>query len=74
MFACWLAGIFTREKGKAPEFQAHSAKSTGVLSLVFLGREALNFGLRIGKRQLDKTLNLLLQLVAATHMESAAYE
>lgn len=73
-FACWLAGIFTREKGKASEFQAHSAKSTGILSLVFLGREALKFGLRIGKRQFEKTLNLLLQLVAATHMEPAAYE
>lgn len=22
-FACWLGGIFTREKGKAPDFQAH---------------------------------------------------
>ncbi|MDF1646532.1 MAG: IS4 family transposase [Legionellaceae bacterium] len=73
-FACWLAGIFTREKGKAPDFQAHSAKSTGILSLVYLGKEALKAGMRIGKRQFEKTLNLLFQLSAAVQLESAAYE
>ncbi|MCR9067012.1 MAG: IS4 family transposase, partial [Cytophagales bacterium] len=60
--ACWLAGIFTREQGKAHEFQAQSAKHSGILSLVFLGREALKAGMRIGKRQLEKTLKLLLHL------------
>lgn len=73
-FACWLAGIFTRIKGKASEFQAHSSKSKGVLSLVFLGREVLKTGLKIGKRQFERTLNLLSQFAAAAQLESAAYE
>jgi hypothetical protein len=39
-FAAWIAGIETTRRGKAPDFQAHSAKFTHVLSKVFFGREA----------------------------------
>lgn len=66
--ACWLVGIFTRKKGKASEFQAHSSKCKGILSLVFLGRETLKIGMRIGKKQFEKTINSLLQLSTAAQL------
>jgi len=43
-FVCWLAGILTNQLGEASRFQAASAKFTSVLSLVFLGKEAIKKG------------------------------
>lgn len=40
-FLCWLAGITVKVRGKAADYQAHSAKFTHALSVVFLGCEAL---------------------------------
>ena len=34
-FAAWLAGLETKSRGKAADFQAHSAKVTYSLSTVF---------------------------------------
>lgn len=73
-FACWIAGIFTREEGKAADFQAHSSKNTGILSVVYLGREALKAGMRISRKQLEKTVQLLLGINIAAQMETACYE
>ena len=38
---CWIAGTLVRKNGNASDFQAHSAKFTSILSVVYLGREAL---------------------------------
>ena len=43
--AAWIAGLHTRNNGKASDFQAHSAQSTSALSIVFLGRRVLKKGL-----------------------------
>jgi hypothetical protein len=73
-FACWLAGIFMREKGNDSAFQAQSSKHKGVLSIVYLGREALKEGIRIGKRQFEKLLQLLFDINNAAQLETACYE
>lgn len=69
-FACWLAGIFTRQKGEAAAFQAHSSKYTGVLSVVYLGREALRKGMRINAKQFKKMLKLLFEVNIAAQLET----
>lgn len=68
-FAAWLAGIFTTFKGKAADFQAHSAKFTSVLSKVFLGREALKRGLTMNEKQWDFALAMLFQLSIEAQQE-----
>lgn len=73
-FACWLAGIFTRQKGKDAAFQAHSSKHKGVLSIVYLGREALKEGVNVGRRQFEKLLQLLFDINTAAQLETAVYE
>jgi hypothetical protein len=40
-FAAWLAGLISTLIGKARDFQAHSAKFTRSLSMVYLGREII---------------------------------
>lgn len=73
-FACWLAGLSTRQKGNAADFQAHSSKFTSVLSSVYLGRESLKKGLNITMRQFQKILQLLYALHRAAQLETALYE
>jgi hypothetical protein len=43
--AAWIAGLFIKNIGKASDFQAHSAKVSSALSILFLGRRALKKGL-----------------------------
>jgi hypothetical protein len=62
-FAAWLAGIFIKSQGKAADFQAHSAKFTSALSIVFLGRRAL-------KKILYMTQNLFEGLLIILHQSS----
>ena len=69
-FAAWLAGIETKRRGKAADFQAHSAKFTSSLSIVFLGREVLKKGFKITKNQLPSALNSLLQINKETQLEA----
>ena len=68
-FACWLAGLATKTNGRAADYQAHSSKYTKVLSMVYLGREVLKKGIRIGMRELRKMLLLLLEMSAAVQRE-----
>ncbi len=72
-FACWLAGLFTRQQGMAAAFQAHSSKYTRVLSLVYLGREALKRGVRMGAKQFKEVLLLLYDINAAAQLQAADY-
>lgn len=58
-FACWLAGIMTKKAKLASDYQAQSSKSKGVLSNVYLGREALKRGIKLTQKQFS---NLILEL------------
>lgn len=69
-FAAWLAGLLTTLSGKAPDFQAQSAKFTSVLSKVFLGREALKKGLDMKKNQFELALAMLYQINRETQLEN----
>lgn len=69
----WLAGLITRYRGKAADFQAHSAKFTSVLSLVFLGRRAIKKGLSMNQREFEFAINLLYQCAIQTQNEKPHY-
>lgn len=69
-FAAWLAGLETKRRGQAADFQAHSAKFTSSLSLVFLGREALKKGFKISRIQMYAALNMLRQINKETQLEA----
>ena len=73
-FAAWLAGLVTTYTGKASDFQAHSAKFTRSLSIVFLGREAIKKQLTLSLSQLINAFSILLQMVIETQLEQGVYE
>lgn len=73
-FAAWLAGIATILTNTASDFQAHSAKFTRSLSIVFLGREAIKKQCHFSRTQLDKAFGFLLQLLINTQLEQGDYE
>ena len=73
-FAAWLAGISTIHQGKAADFQAHSAKFTTSLSIVYLGREAIKKQFYISDTQLSIARELLLQMVINTQLEKGIYD
>ncbi|MFA6304112.1 MAG: IS4 family transposase [Legionella sp.] len=61
-FTAWLAGIFTKSVGKAADYQAHSAKFTSALSIVFLGRRVLKGKLTLTQEEFERTLRSLYKL------------
>ncbi len=69
-FAAWLAGIEIKRRGHAADFQAHSAKFTHALSIVFLGREALKRGVKVTQKQFYTALNLLFQINREAQLET----
>lgn len=69
-FTAWLAGIETTVRGKASDFQAHSAKFTNVLSTVFLGMRALKKKFKITKKELNRALCLLYQINRESQLEA----
>lgn len=71
--AAWLAGLFTKYRGFASDFQVHSAKFTTVLSIVFLGRRALKKGFRMTVKQFQITLNLLYEVALHAQNEKPHY-
>jgi hypothetical protein len=73
-WAAWLAGIITTLAGKASDFQAHSAKFTHSLSLVYLGREALKKQLVVSRAQLVNALNTWTSMVVEAQLEKGVYE
>ena len=73
-FAAWLAGLIITMAGKAADFQAHSAKFTRSLSMVYLGREAIKKQPSISKTQFFRALDNLLNMVIATQLEKEVYE
>jgi hypothetical protein len=73
-FAAWLTGLVTTFIGKAADFQAHSAKFTRSLSMVYLGREAIKKQLVINESQFFNAFTLLLQLIIETQLEKGTYD
>jgi len=73
-FAAWLAGISTIHQGKAADFQAHSAKFTTSLSVVYLGREVIKKQSHISNSQLILAAEILLQMVINTQLEQETYD
>lgn len=71
--AAWIAGLFIKTAGNASDFQAHSAKNTTALSIVFLGRRALKKGLSINTEQLQNMLRMLYQYAIQTQLEKPRY-
>ena len=73
-WAAWLAGLITLLTGKASDFQAHSAKFTQSLSVVYLGREAIKKQLVISHAQLINAINSLAMMVIDAQLEKHIYE
>ena len=72
-FACWLAGIYIRQRGDAAEYQVQSAKFISCLSKVFLGREALKDDFEITIKEFVSTLSLLFEINIAAQNEAAVH-
>lgn len=72
-FSAWLAGLITIYQGKASDFQAHSAKFTRSLSVVYLGREVLKRNKLFSKAEWRFALKELLQWVINTQLEQEIY-
>lgn len=73
-FAAWIAGLITVSKGMASDFQAHSAKFTNSLSLVYLGREAIKKNLIVTALQVVNAINTLASMVIEAQLEKHIYE
>lgn len=71
--AAWLAGLYIKNIGRASDFQAHSAKETSVLSIVFLGRRALKKGFDMNLEQFQNTCLLLYQAALQVQQEKPHY-
>lgn len=69
-FTAWIAGIETIMRGKASDFQAHSAKITNALSIVFLGIRALKKGFKITIKKLNRALGLLYLINREAQLEA----
>lgn len=72
-FAAWLAGLFTKCVGKNADFQAHSAKITNALSIVFLGRRALKKKVTLQQHEYEQMLEMLYLTTLQTQLEIHHY-
>jgi hypothetical protein len=70
----WLSGIITIHQGKAADYQAHSAKFTTSLSIVYLGREVIKKQSHISKAEFILAWDRLLQKVINTQLEQGLYD
>lgn len=73
-WAAWVVGLNTILTGKASDFQAHSAKFTHSLSIVYLGREAIKKQLVVSHWQLADALKILASMVIEAQLEKNVYE
>lgn len=72
--AAWLAGLFIKNIGNAPDFQAQSSKVHSALSYVFLGRRALKKGFDINGEQFQYTWILLFHETLKPQREKPHYD
>ena len=73
-FAAWLSGINAKINSIASDFQAHSAKFTRSLSMVYLGREVIKKHRDVTHPELGEAFRALLQIVIDTQLEQGIYE
>lgn len=73
-FAAWIAGISSIQQGSAADFQAHSARFTKSLSIVYLGREVIKKQFIFSNEELIHATQKLLQLVINTQLEEGEYD
>jgi len=73
-WAAWLAGLIITLKGNASDFQAHSAKFTNSLSMVYLGREAIKKKLIVSKLYMVNAIKTLASMVLEAQLEKHVYE
>lgn len=73
-WAAWLAGLITTLKGNASDFQAHSAKFTNSLSMVYLGREAIKKKLIVSILHMVNAIKTLASMVIEAQLEKHVYE
>ena len=73
-WAAWIAGLITTLKGDASDFQAHSAKFTNSLSMVYLGREALKKKLIVSILHMVNAIKTLASMVIEAQLEKHVYE
>ena len=73
-WAAWIAGLITIISGKASDFQAHSAKFTQSLSVVYLGREAIKKKIVASHSQIVNAISILATMVVEAQLEIRVYE
>lgn len=73
-YAAWLAGVSATHQGKAADFQAHSAKFTTSLSIVYLGREVIKKQCPISNPEWIFAMEILRQRVINTQREQGTYD
>ena len=73
-WAAWIAGLITIISGKASDFQAHSAKFTQSLSVVYLGREAIKKKIVASHSQIVNAISILATMVVEAQLEIHVYE
>lgn len=61
-FICWVVGIFVKRNGTASDYQAHSAKFTCVLSIVYLGCEVLRRPVQMLKHDFLLAIETIISL------------
>ena len=71
--AAWLAGLIIKLRNCAADFQAHSAKFTSVLSIVFLGRRAIKKGVNSSHEEHEVSCSLLYEVVLNAQLEKPHY-
>ena len=67
--SAWLAGFAIKLAGKALDFQAHSAKVTNALSVVYLGREVIKKQLVMSYSQFIDAVNALSKMIINTQLD-----
>ena len=73
-WAAWIAGLITIISGKASDYQAHSAKFTQSLSVVYLGREAIKKKIVASHSQIVNAISILATMVVEAQLEIHVYE
>jgi len=72
--AAWLAGVIIKARQCASDFQAHSAKYTSALSIVFLGRRVIKKGINITDEEKKMAFSFLYEVVLKAPLEKPRYD
>jgi hypothetical protein len=64
-FVCWQSGLAVKENGVAADFQAHSSTCKNVLSIVYLGKQAIKKKINMTKQQFLRIINHMKNLACS---------